>query len=158
MTRIINKSELTYRNGYIVDTESNVVPLPDEVYSQLMFIELRIQELRYLHEQPKAAPVPSLEGFEQQSEFEKIELSASTPNLDKEYENSLAILGDLRSMENTKAINAVLDEIQDALAWLESDEFVEGDCVKRLDLPVIGDPLSANANTIISHLIGLIDE
>lgn len=158
MTRIVNKSELTYRAGYIIDADSNVVPLPDEVYSQLMFIELKIQELRYLHDQPKAAPVPSLEGFEQQSEFEKIQLTTSTPNLDKEYENSLAILGDIRSMENAKAINSMLDHIQDALAWLESDEFVEGDCVKRLDLPVIGNPLNANANTIISHLIELGDE
>lgn len=145
MPKFYKKSDLTFDNGYVLDSESNVVCLPDGVAEQLNDVETWIQRYEYLKAQPEECKAPSLDGFERESAFKRVRVKAETPISDKRVKESEALLAELRNKGAVDSANAIIEKYSNLFDWLASDTFVCGDKVVRMDLPKIGNPLEVDA-------------
>lgn len=154
MAKMYVKSSLRFENGYVLDADDNVIALPAGVAEQLNAMEDEIQKTAYLKAQPKAQPMPSLDGFERKSIVGHACISADTPTIDAEIKRSSNILNELRALDEVRSINKMLDKFDEAICFLRDDKFVEGDKVVMVDAPTIGNILTADAGDVIDMLIG----
>lgn len=152
MAKMYSKSDLTFVNGYLIDSDRNAVAIPTKAAVQLNGLEAFMQKQKYLHDQPDATPEPSLDGFEFESALASPKIEVKTPTLDAKVQESKDILKELRSKEMESAVNGTLEAFADALRFLKEDTFVEGDEVIRLDLATIGNPLYADADKLIDTI------
>lgn len=157
MAKIRYKNQLTYKSGYIIDANDEVVALPTKVAEQLNNLETLVQKAHYLNGQPAASPEPSLDGFERESEVRVPKLAApSTPTIDGKEAESKKILKEIRSKMEVDAVNDVIDANKEAFVFMDSEEFIEGAEAVRLDLPSLGDPLELTAKKVTSILKAVI--
>lgn len=152
MAKMYSKSDLTFVNGYLIDSDRNAVAIPTKAAVQLNGLEAFMQKQKYLHDQPDATPEPSLDGFEFESTLANPKIEVKTPTLDAKVKESKDILKELRSKEMESTVNGTLEAFADALRFLKEDTFVEGDEVIRLDLATIGNPLHADADKLIDTI------
>lgn len=152
MAKMYSKSDLTFVNGYLIDSDSNAVAIPTKAAVQLNGLEEFMQKQKYLHDQPEATEEPSLDGFEFESTLANPKVKVATPTLDAKVKESKDILKEMRSKEMESAVNLTLEAFADALRFLKEDTFVEGDEVIRLDLATIGNPLYADADKLIDTI------
>lgn len=154
MAKMYKKSDLKFESGYVLTKDDEVVALPPKVAEQLNDMETEIQKVAYLKKQPKAQPVPSLDGFERDSIVEHAFIEVETKHLDREERRCLNVLKDLRKLEVAKDANAKLAEYDEAIRFLNEDKFVEGFEPAMIDTPTIGDPLTASVSDVIGMLLG----
>lgn len=154
MAKMYKKSDLKFDSGYVLTKDDEVVALPPKVAEQLNDMETEIQQVAYLKKQPKAQPVPSLDGFERDSIIEHAFVEVKTKHLDREIRRNLGVLEDLRSLDKAGKANAKLAQYDEAIRFLNEDKFVEGTEVVMIDAPTIGDPLAASVEEVIGKLLG----
>lgn len=154
MAKMYFKSELTYKSGYILTEDNDVVALPNKVAKQLNEIETMIQKALYLASKPKACPEPTLDGFVRNSERKVYKIkSPATPMLDRRAEDGAKILNEIRNKDKVSVVNDMIEANSELFAFLDSNEFVEGDEVERLDLPTLGNPLDLSVENLSDMLI-----
>lgn len=154
MAKMYKKSELKFDSGYVLTMDDEVVALPPKVAEQLNEMETEIQKVAYLNAQPKAQPMPSLDGFERESIVKHAYIEVETKYLDREKRRSMGILNDLRNMAAADEANEKLAKYDEAIRFLSEDKFVEGTEVIMVDTPTIGDPLTASVGDVIDMLLG----
>ena len=154
MAKMYKKSDLKFESGYVLTKNDEVVALPPKVAEQLNDMETEIQKVAYLKKQPKAQPMPSLDGFERDSIVEHAFIEVEIKHLDREMRRNFGLLKDLRKLEVAKDANAKLAQYDEAIRFLNEDKFVEGTEVVMIDTPTIGDPLAASVAEVIGMLLG----
>lgn len=154
MAKMYKKSDLKFENGYVLTSDDEVVALPYKVAVQLNLMEDEIQKVAYLKKQPKAQPVPSLDGFERESIVQHVRVEIETKHLDREARRCEKVLADVRNLAAAEEANAKLAQFDAALGFLHEDKFVEDDEVIMIDTPTIGNPLTASADDVIDMLLG----
>jgi len=154
MAKMYVKSSLRFENGYVLDADDNVIALPAGVAEQLNEMETEIQKTAYLNAQPKAQPMPSLDGFARESILKHAYVEVETKYLDREERRCLGILEDLRNLGEAEEANEKLAKYEEAIRFLSEDKFVEGTEVVMIDTPTIGDPLTAAAEDVVDMLLG----
>lgn len=154
MAKFYSKSDLTFKSGYVVNADGDVVALPPCVADQLNEIETTIQKAAWLSGQPEECKGPDLSEFERESCFGSVpEIVVSTPLLDKKVKESKAIEQEMYAAACTSELNKLIAGFREAFAFAAEDSFVEGDRVVRLDLPTLGDPLKLTADDL-AHAMG----
>lgn len=154
--KLIDKKDLSFSNG-VVTMGDEVVSINSKVVSILNTMETAIQMRMHLNKQPKAAPMPSLEGFKRERigktwEFEDPE----TPELDAKVERAKKMCEEIDAMADIKKANKMLKQISPLMDFADSDKvMVSTDYDGQIiDTPFIGDPLKLTPEKIIE----LIDE
>lgn len=141
MAKMYKKSDLTFDNGYVVDSDNNVVCLPDKVAEQINKLETWVQKHEYLKSQPEEQAAPSLDGFERQSCFAKVRIVTDTPELDARIARAESIRAELQNKEACDVANELIEKMSEMFGWINCDTFVEGTEVVRIDTPTLGNPL-----------------
>lgn len=154
MAKFYSKSDLTFKSGYVVNSDGDVVALPKGVARQLNEIEEMVQRAKWVdeHEAPEAEP----EEFVRKSAFKPAPvITASTPLLDKKVEESMRLHEEIEGKLCADKLNEIIKGFKEAFAFCDEDDFVEGDEVIRLDLPTLGDPLKLTARELAKHIGGM---
>lgn len=154
MAKMYKKSELKFDSGYVLTMDDEVVALPPKVAEQLNEMETEIQKIAYLNAQPKAQPMPSLDGFERESIVKHAHVEVETKHLDREERRCRGVLEDLRNLAAAGEANEKLAKYDEAIRFLSEDKFVEGTEVVMVDAPTIGHILTADAGKVIDLLLG----
>ena len=152
MAKMYSKSDLKFEDGYVLTYDDEVVALPDKVAQQINEIETIMQKQKYLADQPKATPVPSLDGFERKSIIDLPEVKVSTPTLDELEEKKKKILGEIRNEMSADAVNKIIQRFPEAFSFFKKDKFVEGSEVVLIDTPTIGNILTVDADALVQEI------
>lgn len=154
MAKFYSKSDLTFKSGYVVNADGDVVALPKGVARQLNEIEEMVQRTKWVdeHEAPEAEP----EEFVRKSAFKPAPvITADTPLLDKKVEEAVRLHKEIEGKLCADKVNEIIKGFKEAFAFCDEDDFVEGDEVVRLDLPTLGDPLKLTACELAKHIGGM---
>lgn len=154
MAKFYSKSDLTFKSGYVVNADGDVVALPKGVARQLNEIEEMVQRAKWAaeHEAPEAEP----EEFVRKSAFKPAPvITANTPLLDKKVEESMRLHEEIEGKLCADKLNEIIKGFKEAFAFCDEDDFVEGGEVVRLDLPTLGDPLKLTACELAKHIGGM---
>lgn len=157
MAKMYLKSDLKFVDGYLIDKDDNVVALPAEVSKQINDLETRIQKLQYLDDQPEAQPQRSLDGFVRKTTRDVPVIMVDTPTIDDKVDEGKKILEEIRDLDKAIKVNEILTDFSEAFGWFHSERFVEGVDVVRIDTPMIGDILEADADELIDDIISYLD-
>lgn len=164
MFKLFNKSDLTYKNGYLVTDDGTIVPVNPIFVNQANDLETDNQ--KNIHKDYVLAmsdpTMSEIEEFERSHEHEiKIDyFEVDTPLLDEQAEQSLALMDEIDKV-------SVNDEMNDRLNdYRELIEFVSDDTIRvdldqmpyRFDLPTLGDPLKWNYKTIANIVAKSFDQ
>lgn len=150
MAKMYSKSDLKFEDGYVLTYDDEVVALPDKVAQQINEIETILQKQMYLAGQPKATPVPSLDGFERKSIVDLPEVKVSTPALDELEEMKRKVLDDVRNEMSAAAVNKIIQRFPEAFSFFKKDKFVEGSEVVMIDAPTLNNVLTVDADALVS--------
>lgn len=153
--KFIKKSDLAYRNGYLVDSEGNVHQPDQKIVRDLNELEIKLQRAVYLEEQKKKFVPADIEGkdFKPVSQHDiKASFNIKTPLLDKEIENAMAIMDEIDEANAVRKVQEWVESHKELVTFMTDDEFIESDCTERFDLPGLGDPLDLTLNEVVSTL------
>lgn len=126
--KLIDKNELHIEDGYILDEEDNVLTIDRNIIRMFNKLDSELQKALYLQGQPKATPMPTLDGFEEESELSSpIEFYVSTPVLDKQIQESMALMDELDKLKHGKAIEQDLDLYRPIIDWADKDKVLVSD-------------------------------
>lgn len=154
MAKLIKKSKCTFEAGHIVK-KNELVGIPYAVWAQLNKLELVVQQLNYLRDQPAFCAGPSLEGFERQSALANKRPYIDTPKMpvtDRRVAEAMEFMREVDSLNDAVHVNELIDEYGELIDWCDSDKFVEGDCCKPIDTWTLGNPLLLTGKEV-AHII-----
>ena len=159
MSKLIKKSNLSFKFGYIVDDDGNAYGIPADVFNQLNEIEELLQKKNYLEAQPEAQKAPSLDGFVRKSSFDLPNIKSKTELLDAEIEKSLKLMDEIDVMHNTEIANrAIKERFAACVRWCCEDMIlVDPNNAVRFDLYLLGDPLKIDEEKIMLAIAELAD-
>lgn len=156
MSKFYNKSDLTFKSGYVVSADGDVVALPPCVAEQLNEIETMVQKAAWYASQPEECAGPDPSEFVRESAFgSRPTVSVSTPLLDAKVEEGVRLDEELKAKLCADKVNELIGTFGEAFGFASEDSFVEGERVVRLDLPMLGDPLKLTANELAKALGGM---
>ncbi len=81
MAKYVSKEDLHFEDGYILNSEDEIVYLDTDVCEFLNDLETAVQQARYLTKQPSFQEAPSLEGFQRDSAYEGMFIAKPTTPL-----------------------------------------------------------------------------
>lgn len=149
--KMYKKSELTYKDGYLVTKDNDVIGLAPMLVSQLNKLEQQIQKHRYIDKQPKATPAPTLDGFEFDSERDTIHFKSDTPKLEEKIKNALDLMEEIEQVNTDKCMNRMLDHELNCVVNFVMQDFVIDDDYSpmQFDCKTIGNPLELTEEKLI---------
>lgn len=159
MIKFVKKSKLNYVNGVLVDNKGRVVSIDDRIVHQLNLLENKIQERDYLNAQPKAQPMPSLDGFKRESihDLDGKLLFHETPTIDKRIDEGLAFAREANELYMVDKANKVLeDEFCALIEFAKADKVMvdyDANIVIEIDTPELGDPLKLTVRDIVEAVV-----
>ena len=157
--KIIKKKDLKFEQGYCVKG-SKIIGLPTQVALQLDRLELMVQQFLYLKGQKPYQAGPSLDGFERESAFDHpvVELRMpDTPVTDARVEEAVKFMEEVNAVSAVNEVNNQLARFSDLVNWCDDKKFVEGDWTRRIDTPMIGNPLKLKPRYIVGILRRIAD-
>ena len=153
MAKFYSKSDLSFKSGYVVNADGDVVALPKGVARQLNDIETMVQEAAWVSEHQVEEREP--EEFVRKSAFGSAPtITVDTPLLDKKVEESVRLHKELEQQICAEKLTEIIAGFKEAFAFCDEESFVEGDEVTRLDLPTLGDPLKLTTMDLVSVIAG----
>lgn len=153
--KIYKKSALTMIDGAMVTADGDVVMPAGNVVVQANALDLAVQKAKFIQAQPKAAPMPTLDGFERKSSLDAgIRLEVKTPALDARCEDALAIMDEIDNLEKADQINSDLDKYADLIRFASRSKVMCSDAgsVVLIDTPEIGDILDLTVSDVIRFI------
>lgn len=155
--KMINKNKCKFDNGFICKG-NKIVGLPVNVAFQLQKLELMIQQYEYLAAQPKAQPMPTLDGFKFDDGLPKpayVE-QPDTPTMDARVAEALAFCDEVAEVDKAAETNRMIERFADLINWCNADKFVAGDYVSPLRCPRIGNPLKLTEAQVIGTIARMV--
>lgn len=152
MAKFYSKSDLTFKSGYVVNSDGDVVALPKGVARQLNDIETMVQQAAWVSEHEVEEREP--EEFERKSAFGSVPtVSVDTPLLDKKVKEAVQLHEEIEKQLYADKTSEIIKGFKEAFAFCDEDDFVEGSEVIRLDLPTLGDPLKLTTKGLASIIV-----
>lgn len=149
--KLYKKSDLTFKNGMLVDGEGNVVaPIP-AIAKMANELETCLQKAEYAKGMPEVAEAPA--PFHRKSIGDELpvkEFTCETPLMDKRVEDTLALMDEIDTASTCDKINEVMrTRYAELLQWAADDAVVgtEGTLV-LFDTPTMGNPLEWTAENV----------
>ena len=159
MAKFYNKSDLTFKSGYVVSATGDVVALPKGVANQLNSIEEMVQKAAWLEAQPEETKAPDLSEFVRKSAFDSVPtITVDTPMLDARIKDAIRLDAEIKRQLCADKLNEIIGTYKEAFAFCSEEDFVEGTDVVRLDLPTLGDPLKLTANDLAAVIGSMVFE
>lgn len=162
--KMYNKSDLSMNHGLLVSKDGDIV-LPDfRIVQQANELETLIQKMKYLSAQPKAAPMPSLDGFKRRSidDSESRKFEVSTPTMDAKADEAMKLMEELDDMAVADKANGMLDDFKSLLDFVTQDFVVDcGNQLYKFDTPMLGNVLmltEAEVVNAIAYVCGMAEE
>ena len=154
--KIYKKSSLAMYNGMILTEDGDVVMPVGNVVAQANALDLAVQKAKYIQAQPKAKPMPSLDGFERKSSLDMdIKLEVQTPALDSKIEDAFKIMKEIDKNEIADKINGDFEKYTDLMRFASSSKVACNDSASSMllvDTPEIGDILDLTVTDIIRFI------
>ena len=153
--KIYKKSSLAMADGAIVTVDGDVVMPAGNVVTQANALDLAVQKARYIQVQPKAAPMPTLDGFERKSSLGcEVHVEAKTPALDARCAKAEKIMEELDKAEKADQINSDLDKYIDLIRFASHSKVMCSDAppVVLIDTPEIGNILDLTVGDVIRFI------
>lgn len=151
MAKLIKKSKCEFEYG-IITKKNKQVGIPYCVWCQLNKLELMFQQYTYLKTQPEYQAGPSLDGFERKSLIKSDRPYVSlpdTPTIDKRVNEAMAFIKETDEMNDAVKVNELIDDFGALIDWCSNEKFIEGECYKIIDTPMIGNPLEIKPEAIV---------
>ena len=137
--KMYKKSELTLNHGMLVTKDGDIVLPGSDIVAQANALETLFQKFEYLDDQPEATPAPTLDGFVRKSERSKPTFEPSTPTLDRQAHEAMAMMNELDRVEKFAKANCALHEFEALLDFAANDFVVDcGDELAMFDTPMMG--------------------
>lgn len=153
--KMYNKSDLSMNHGLLVSKGGDIV-LPDfRIVQQANGLETLIQKTNYLAAQPKAAPMPSLDGFKRRSidDSESRKFEVSTPTMDAKADEAMKLMEELDDMTVANQANEMLDDFKALLDFVTQDFVVDcGDQLYKFDTPMLGNVLTLTEAEVVNAI------
>lgn len=149
--KLIDKKKLSFSNG-VVSMGDEVVSIDPKIVNILNAMETAIQMRTYLNAQPKATPMPSLEGFKRERIGKTWELEdPETPELDAKVERAKKLCVEMDAVTDVKKANKLLEKISPLMDFADSDKVMVSLDYNGLiiDTPSIGNPLELTTDEIL---------
>lgn len=144
MAKLIKKSKCKFESGIIVK-KNKQIGIPYCVWCQLNKLELMFQQYNYLKSKPEYQAGPSLDEFKRisslKSERPYIEMP-DTPVLDRRVHEAMVFMEETDKINDAIETNEMIDEFGALIDWCANDKFIEGECYKLIDTPMLGNPLN----------------
>lgn len=149
------KSALTNIDGMLVADSGDVVSVDHKIVDQANKLDTMLQEAKYLADQPKASPMPTLEGFKRKSVkddlLEGAKFEADTELLDLEAKKTMMMMEEMDDVALTEKANGLLSQFAELLAFVAADRvFDYGVEVIPFDTPELGDVLELTKDDVIN--------
>lgn len=138
--KLINKSELHIEDGYILDKHDNVLSIEDNIVCLFNDLDTELQKAMYLEAQPKATPMPTLDGFERESELSSpIEFSVATPVLDNKIQEAMDLMKELDKCKTGKEIQEAIDFYKPIIDFADKEKVLVYDDgeAEQVDTPFL---------------------
>lgn len=150
-----NKAELVFEDGYICTKDGDVINVHPAIIKQANELETKYQQFKYLDAQPKAQPMPTLDGFERESAFDiKPGFVAHTPILDKKCQDAFDLMKEIELTETAEKLNEIMDTFRELFLFAMNDYVYDCNFSEpwRFDTPLLGDPLKLTEDKLIDIL------
>lgn len=162
--KVYKKSDLTLNHGLLVSKDGDIV-IPDiAIVNQANRLETLLQEAMYLNDQPKAQPMPSLNGFERKSikDSTRQKFEADTPIMDAKQKEALALMDEIDDVTTVNQANELLTQLGKLVDFVSQDFVI--DCGNELycfDTPTIGNVLELTTDDMskaVAYVCGMVEE
>ena len=153
MAKIYNKNNLVFHNGYICTKKGKVICVDADIVNQMNELETKYQMAKHLQAQPKATPMPTLNGFHRESiKDHSAKFSCDTPVHDAEVKKAIMLMDEIDMMAEVNNMNQILEEYNTLLQFTVNDEIVdkEDGTIIQFDTPVLGNPLEFTESDLIN--------
>ena len=157
----MKKNDLQFVDGYLCDKEGYVVAIDGDVVICANRLDTELQKKLYLDRQPKAQPMPSLDGFKREHLNEvkvpQIEV-VDTPVTDKRVAEAMAFVKEMEDQNIANKVNKEAEEYAALFAFVMSDDvwvYTDVDGTYEFDTPFLGNPLDLTQEhvlTVIGYL------
>lgn len=132
--KFVNKSELKFKQGYIVNKEGEAVSIDEDILNQLILVDHELFEWCKRTKLEEAAHYRNLldkttAKFDDKENFYRYEVfGVKTPMLDKKVQDSIELAEEIEAQEAAKAANKFVNEvIPDLIEFADADEVVVND-------------------------------
>lgn len=153
--KIYKKSSLAMADGVITTVDGDVVIPAGNVVAQANALDLAVQKAKYIQAQPKATPMPTLDGFERKSSLEcEAHVKVETPALDARCAEAEEIMKELDKAEKADQINSDLGKYSDLIRFASHSKVMCSDAspVVLIDTPEIGNILDLTVSDVIRFI------
>ena len=151
--KFVKKSDLTYREGYLVNSEGNIMDVPTSVVWGLNHLETLEQKAAYARSKKQTIEEPKEFQFLNEHDIAEIKFNVDTPHIDAKIAQSLGIIEEVKAMGAIKEMERIADLVMSALRWVHNESFVseEADTYQdRFNLATIGNPLNLTLDECIT--------
>lgn len=158
--KFINKSDLEFRDGFLVHGDDVVMVSAAIVYQANKLDEV-IQRKKW-EDANSVDPmlVRERSEFNRKSMFDvELNLSVDTPTLDAKIEESKRLSDDIKQQAAIDDISETLSHCDDLVQFIVSDKVLASDdgVLIRFDLPILGNPLELTIDSLVNELGGCYD-
>lgn len=154
MAKLVSKSDLSFKNGYIIDETGTVMNLSFRVWEQLIDLEMMVQRAGF-------AKVHGItdDNNEQvtMDDFVPVHrykvtfgMVAKTPLLDKKMDEAMQLMEEIENDQKAAQLTKALNEMPELLEFISSEYILvtsEG-APQRFDLAIIGNPLNLTLDSL----------
>lgn len=149
--KLIDKSKLTYSNGWILYGDDECVAIDSEIIRQYEALDTAYQQYKYLVEQPKPAPIPTLDGFKRKHIGDANHIAMpDTPTIDKMVEESKAYMAECKAQDYINQMNLWIDNNSELVEFITNDSVMidTNSTPSRIDAPTLKNILDVDISDI----------
>lgn len=154
MAKLVSKSDLSFKNGYIIDETGTVMNLSFRVWEQLIDLEMMVQRAGF-------AKVNGISDDDNEQvtmdDFVPVHrykvtfgMVAKTPLLDKKMDEAMQLMEEIEDSQKAAQLTEAINEMPELLEFISSEYILvtsEG-APQRHDLAIIGNPLDLTRDTL----------
>ena len=162
--KIISKETLTFKDGYLIDADGNIMIVPPDVVDGMNSLELWKQKLAFAkkHPQQKLEDIPEFEFMStQKTTLEDLGYKQEivTPNLDAMVKKSAAIFHEIEGLQMEDKIDEAVELFMPVLKWVQDETFVS-DVASFMPIPfdtaTIGDPTKVTTDDLFDIIVNYV--
>ena len=151
------KKKLAYENGYLMK-DGKVVVVDPQVVRMLNKLDVDVQKARHETVRKfKCSAVSEImsEDFERETERYTMEFEVDTPSLDEMTKNTMKLMEEIDACNNASKGNDYLKMIDPVVQFVANKKVLDWNGLaapEQFDLPIIGNPLELDADTLMSFV------
>lgn len=146
MAKIYSKTELEYKNGYIVSADGDIIGIDNEVVDLFNKLDTDLQRAEWKKEHAEGLDLLGKalsDEFTPVSEYGTPKIGVNTPLLDAKVEETRNLMDELDGLNAAEQANRYIAGIRPVCMFVQDENVVSFDVPRqhRFDLPRIGNPL-----------------